>query len=113
MSEAKTTDAKPITVHRDSLGECLGRLEVTKPSLRHEITMRWLDLFAGKADEQMTINRDLVAALREILTHGDDDHPCEHESITWCRAHIESVARAALALARGTPRPGRANREGR
>lgn len=44
---------------------------------------------------------DLLAALEEIATHGDDDHPCDHDSITWCRAHIEQVARAAIAKAKG------------
>ena len=42
-------------------------------------------------------NESLRAALTEIVTHGSDDNPCEHETINGCRAHIHKTALAALA----------------
>ncbi len=47
----------------------------------------------------------LAEACEEISTHGNDTHPCEHASITWCRAHIEKTARDALAAWRQSAPP--------
>lgn len=64
----------------------------THPAIQRGIVVRFVELYAA---ENARV-QELETALQEIATHGDDDHPCEHESITWCRHHIERVARAAI-----------------
>lgn len=52
-------------------------------------------------DEAITAKAALVeryeAALKEIATHDDNDHPCEHGMVSHCRDHVVDVARGVLA----------------
>lgn len=36
--------------------------------------------------------RVCVDDAREIATHGDDDNPCDHETINGCRSHVTETA---------------------
>jgi hypothetical protein len=42
---------------------------------------------------------DLLTALKEIRSHGDDDNLCDHEHLWGCCVHIHKVAHAAIAKA--------------
>jgi hypothetical protein len=45
----------------------------------------------------------LLAALKEIATHDDDNSSCFHSSHSGCLAAIKTVARTAIALAESPP----------
>ncbi len=46
---------------------------------------------------------EVVGALEEISTHGDDDHECGHTSHASCLGHIQSEAARIVAKHQGQP----------
>lgn len=39
---------------------------------------------------------EMLATLEEIVAHGDDDHPCDHETVNGCQSYINELARKMI-----------------